>query len=345
VRILIGMLLAVVFSVQEINAQSFTQPGGRLTAQSGIPVPTSDQTAITTLFYAPYESRPPYVPIYNGISVTSVQFTASIPDAIGLSLALNTSAQLLGNLYDIYIGNNSGLQLCTGPAWSNSGSGTSARGAAADIALVFGIQVNAAQITCNFGASSFVCPAKQCTRLGTMYATANGQTSLQFRAAGAAGGTNPIVGFCNAYNQVSVRSVQQDTTATWTYASATIRNANNSASNRIRYVDCNGDVRPIFTYLVTAALTSAGTPGGPTVGICFNVDCTTAGAFSGQGGNGLTAAWSGSNSNAIGIPTIGIYSPDPVLGLNFGQAGEMTSPVSVTFFGNSAQGLFLDTKM
>ena len=310
------LVFMLFFFVQPSDAQPLVhqaQPGGRITAQSGIPVPTSDQTAITTLFYAPYEGRPPYVPIYNGVSIASVQFTASISDAVGLSLTLNTSAQTSGNLYDIYVGNNSGLQLCTGPAWSNSGAGTSSRGAAADIALVLGLQVNAAQITCSFGSSSFTCPAKQCTRLGTMYATANGQTALQFRPAAASGGANPIVGFCNAYNQVSVRTVQGDSTSTWTYSSLTVRDANNSANNRIRYVDCNGDVRPLFAYAVTATSDSGsvGPPANATVGVCFNVDCATLGTFSGA------TQWANSTSTAVGGPALGSAPPRSCIGFEF----------------------------
>ncbi len=338
------LVFALLFFAQQTSAQPLVhqaQPGGRITAQSGIPVPTSDQTAITTLFYAPYDGRPPYVPVYNGVSIASVQFTASISDAVGLSLALNTSAQTSGNLYDIYVGNNSGLQLCTGPAWSNSGAGTSARGAAADIALVLGIQVNNVQITCSFAASSFVCPAKQCTRLGTVYATANGQTALQFRPASASGGANPIIGFCNAYNQIAVRSVQHDSTG-WTYAGTTIRDANNSANNRIRYIDCNGDIRPMFMYSITG--TSAGATTAFFAGICFNIGCTTSGVFSNSGA-GQFNNWFGSNTSAVAGPGFGIYSPDPVLGLNFGQAGEVATSGTITFFGAGSMGLSLDTRM
>jgi hypothetical protein len=87
--------------------------------------------------------------------------------------------------------------------------------------------------TDNFGTVS----AKAGTWLGSFYATANGQTMMQFAPTPANGGTDNKLALCNPYNMIYLRSMSQDATD-WTYGTATWRPAHNSTANRISYLDC-----------------------------------------------------------------------------------------------------------
>lgn len=80
--------------------------GGRLTLSSGIPVTTSDVTAATTLYYAPYLSN--VISLYDGVRWNNHTFTQ-------LSLALSLDRH---RLYDIYVYNNSGTLTLETQAWS-----------------------------------------------------------------------------------------------------------------------------------------------------------------------------------------------------------------------------------
>ena len=159
--------------------------GGRLTGTSGSPVITSDATAVTTLYYAPYKNC--YVPIYNGTNLQYYEFCTSSSDTTGLSLALDdntghTGYQEAGDVYDVFVGlNSSTVELCTGPAWSSTtsrgtGSGTT------QIAMYDGIWTNANSMTCRYGNASggtFTCSTNECSYVGSIYIpTLNASSAL-----------------------------------------------------------------------------------------------------------------------------------------------------------------------
>lgn len=335
-----------------------TLPGGRITLQSNTPFQTADQTAVTSVFYSPCAGYvascgPATIPLIDSSgNLTEVPFQQ-------LTLALNTSQHLSGNIYPAYIASNSGVAtLCTGPAFSNSTAGSSTQSAAGTYGLDglgYGLQVNtnASAMTCSFGGSTLSCPQYQCTAVGLVIMTANGQTSAQIHPAAASTGSNSIIGYCNIYNRVRIIAKESDSTSTWTYASATTRNANNSANNRIRWLDCLGTVQAHGTYGTSFAPTFIGTssPGGAaTVGLGYNLDCTVNSNFSGGGGAGSFLGQGASDKNTIGSQVIGTYSPYPTLGLNYIQACEQTvgasgTFTSITFFGNDFMQLLLDYEM
>jgi len=70
------------------------------------------------------------------------------------------------------------------------------------------------------------------TYLGSFYTTAAGQTGVQFFPAAASGGSNPIVGLWNAYNQVPIDVTSIDTLSHG-YTTGTWRAASASNSNRV----------------------------------------------------------------------------------------------------------------
>jgi hypothetical protein len=110
-------------------------------------------------------------------------------------------------------------------------------------------------------------PANQATYLGTLYATANGQTAMQFAPAAASGGSNNVLGLWNAYNRVRALSKMRDSAAQWTLATTAWRAADNSNSNRITWVDGLGQSFGEASYFCT---TNAAAATDTYVGVSFN---------------------------------------------------------------------------
>ena len=198
-----------------------TTPQGRLTLTSGSPVMTADATAQGTIYYDNY--------VGNLLPVGGIMYRVG-----ELSDVLNATAHVSTNLYDDFAYNSSGtIALCTGPAWTNSTTRSAA------ISLSNGIWTNSASLTCTISGGSTtttIAPA-QATYLGTFYATANGQTGMAFHPAAASGGSNAILGLWNAYNRVRITSTSVDSFGTWTFTTNAWRQCDNSASNRVTWVD------------------------------------------------------------------------------------------------------------
>jgi len=210
-------------------------PQGRLTLTSNTPVMTANTAGATTVYYAPYAGNA--IPIYNGTTTQVSTFSQ-------LSLALDSNAahtgyQQSGKLFDLFVFLNSGVvTLGTGPAWTS----TTARGTGAgttQVSLTNGIWTNTVSIALKIDttAATISVPAGQATYVGTMYATANGQTSMTMAPAAANGGAGSILGVYNAYNRVPTSGVNQDNRSNWSYASAAWRAADNSALNSVTFVD------------------------------------------------------------------------------------------------------------
>ncbi len=295
-----------------------TTPQGRLTLSSVSPVMTADSTAQSTVYYLPYNGA--IVPVYNG-----AQFVNYLMGSSGISLALDSNSghtgyQTSGSLFDIFAFMNGGLlTLGTGPAWTNSTTRSAA------ITQVNGIWVNSASITLRFGSSSgntTSVAANQATYLGTMYATANGQTGMACFPTAASGGTNNILGLWNAYNRVPITAQCLDSTVTWTYGTAAWRNANNSASNRISFVDGLGQSNFIGSYNQTVY--NASSAGYEDVGVGVN-STASGGAFVSEG--------SGSTQNAVYAQ----HNSYPIMGFNYIQALEYGDGThAATFYGGGA---------
>jgi len=274
-------------------------------------VMTSDVTAASSIYYAPYQGG--LVPIYDGARWNPTPFNQ-------LSFALNSTAHAAGSLYDIGVFNASGtLSLCTGPAWTNSTTRSAA------ISQQNGLWVNSASLTCNLsgGTTTTTVAAGQWTYLGTFYATAAGQTGMAFRPTAASGGTNNILGLYNAYNRTSVAALVRDSTSSWTYGSTTVRTANNSTSNRATWVDGLG--QSVVELRSSGAVWGSGGFGG-----AFGAACdTTNTAFTygvGQDGGGYVSA---------GV----VNSCAPAIGLHYGQELEVVSGAQTKSFAHGMTAL------
>jgi hypothetical protein len=205
------------------------------------------------------------VPIATGTTLQNSAFASE------LTLNLD-SALLSGNLYDIFLVNNSGaLTLCTGPAWSTSTSRGTGAGST-QLTLLNGLSVNALAITnCLNGPTALSVPAKSGFYLGSIYMTANGQTSMQLKPSAAAGGTNNVLGLWNAYNRVRVTAYSRDNTGNWLYGTASWRAADNSTNNKISFLDGLQQSQVTGNYSVMG-LSTVDTVGGY---IGLNVDSST----------------------------------------------------------------------
>ena len=82
---------------------------GRLTLTSGMPIPTSDVTAAGTIYFTPYQGNS--LALYDGVSSWTVFSFAEI------SLALTLTS---GNVYDVFVYNNSGTPALELLAWTNT---------------------------------------------------------------------------------------------------------------------------------------------------------------------------------------------------------------------------------
>lgn len=114
-----------------------------------------------------------------------------------------------------------------------------------------GLWTNANSITLTNGAGAGISGVAANTALyiGSIYCTANGQTSMIFKPAAASGGSNPILAVFNAYNRVRVFGLDNDNAGAYTYSTATWRASNGNINNRVSYLD---GLRECTVYALTA---------------------------------------------------------------------------------------------
>jgi hypothetical protein len=94
-----------------------TNPGGRLTLSTGIPVTTGDVTGAGTIYYSPYLSAK--LPLYDGTNWALYDFS-ELSQSTG-DITKSPAAVLANTNYDLFVWNDSGTLRCTrGPAWTSS---------------------------------------------------------------------------------------------------------------------------------------------------------------------------------------------------------------------------------
>lgn len=196
-------------------------PEGILTGNNSTTNPrvVSDTTA-TTIYYTPYVGN--WTLLSNGTILFPYQFSQ-------MSLVL-TGSQAANQIYDIFMYYNSGSPVIgTGPAWATPTAGSGARGTGAgttQLARLQGILVNAVQVTLTNNASTYVCPANEGVYLGSIFIdTSAGRTSCY-----TSWGASRKWGIWNNYNRATIRLSCGISTASWSYASTTIRQANGDST-------------------------------------------------------------------------------------------------------------------
>lgn len=249
-----------------------TLPGGRLTTESGVGVSTSDRTSQSTLYYTPFASD--YVRLYDGTRVREYSFTER-------SLALSSLTS--GKNYDVWLYDNSGTLTLELLAWTNDT--TRATALAWQSGLGWTKSGDATRLY-----------------LGTIRTT--GTTTTE----DSGGGTTSQVGgkrfVWNLYNRVARPLAVIDTTDSWTYSTASYRQANAASGNKVEIVNglAGGTLRLIQSSLVgTTAV----------VGIRSGVGENTTTANSCQ-------IWTGAVPPASGYGTsAGVFSRCPGIGYHY----------------------------
>ena len=302
-------------STFSVTGSAFAEPGGRLTLTTDTPVLTSGVTGQTTVYYTPY--RHASASLYDGTRWVRQTFTE-----LSQTLADSTkspAAAAVSSVYDVFLWDDAGtLRISRGPAWTSStvrgtGAGTT------ELERLDGALVNKIAIT-NGPA------ARRGLYLGTIATNAtgaNGEMAMMFAPAAAAGGSNNRLDVWNNYNRVSVGSLCRDSTNTWTYSTATIRSANNSASNRVTVVIGQAEDRFSAEYCAVATCSA----GDSMVRVGVGRDSTT--AFDGLPGQIATGGGSS------GASVRGKDSAQAVaVGSHYFQALELPEFSTTTWYGD-----------
>jgi hypothetical protein len=218
---------------------------GRLTTESGVPISTADRTAQSTLYWTP--SRGNRISLFDGTA-----WRPSSSSEISLALSGLTS----GKNYDVFVYNNSGtLTLELSAAWTNDTTRADA------LAVQDGIYVKSGATTRRY--------------LGTIRTTGTTTTEDSL--------TKRFV--WNLYNQ-AMRSLQvTDTTSSWTYSTATWRQARGQAANRVEVVV---GISGAGVSLDVWAIYSGDGAGSQSTSVGLGLDSTTAPAAGWAGGQGQT---------------------------------------------------------
>lgn len=167
---------------------------GRLTASSGVPVTIADVSGTANIYFTPYAGN--RIALYDGSSAWDVLTFTEITISLSGFTAIKP--------YDVFAYNNSGTVTIETVIWTNNT--TRATG------LVYqdGVLVKSGATTRRY--------------LGTVYINASGgqtEDTLNQRY------------LWNYYNRVSRPLQKLETTDSWTYTTATYRQANGSAANQV----------------------------------------------------------------------------------------------------------------
>lgn len=297
-----------------------SNPQGRITLTSGVAVMATTVASATTVYYTPAGGN--QVPIYDGsnfIVTTFSELSQTTTDATKSPAAVTTNKN-----YDLFVWNDSGTVRCTrGPAWSSDtsrgiGAGTS------ELQLVNGIYTNKVAIT-NGPA------ANRGTFVGTIRSNGSSTIDWILGTSGVAG----VLGVWNNYNRVYVATTSYDSTASWTYSSATARQARASAVNQISFVSGLPEEALEASYNVSF---NTGAASGASLSAGIALDSTS--SFDKRG---ITTNNSATQFGAT-ICVRMAYAPQ--IGYHYvsaNEAGDGTN--TTTFVGGDRQGLTLSTFM
>ncbi|MEJ0009877.1 MAG: DUF2793 domain-containing protein [Alphaproteobacteria bacterium] len=230
----IGQQLAGTTATQTLTNKTLTSPvigtgligvsprvcEGRLTLTSGTPVTTGDVTGAGTVYFTPYKGT--HIALYDG----SASWTLLPFAEISISLASGFSS---GFNYDVFAYNNSGSVALETLVWTNDTTRATA------LALQNGIYVKSGATTRRY--------------LGTFRTTAATTTE-----------DSKLKRFVYNYTNRILREMRRiESTASWTYSSTTLRQANGSSSNQIAFVQGVAEdlvsattLAPVFTSTTTA---------------------------------------------------------------------------------------------
>lgn len=340
--------LASAGSVGSLNGQTgtltlLTEPMGRLTLQANTPVMTTSQAAQSTLRYDAYIGN--QVPYYTG-SADGLDTIASNEVTDAMVSAASAGQVVSGQVYDVWWVHGGANRICLAMSTSTGGGG----GWASDTAgsntargtgysqldrVTRPYPTNKNSISNCFNAATNYGPvsANQATYLGTIFATANGQTAFIYGAA-ASPGTPAQLYVWNMFHRVDVTTVVKDTTASWSYATNTVRVSDNSTNNRISFVSGLAEDGVTASFLEQC---NTGSSTGNQCSFGFQLDGTSAYDYS------QTAATPVANGLVSGGATSSTYPAQ--VGQHFIQSLENSESGTSTFIGGSRYGLSSHLRM
>lgn len=180
----------------QISGNSHAAQDFRLSLTTATPVTTADVTAATTIYCTPYTGR--VIGLWNG--TVWQNYTSN-----EFSIALGTLTS--GKPYDVFCYQNAGVPtLELGTAWTNDTT------RAVALAYQNGILIKSGDATRRY--------------LGTFYTTATTTTE----------DSQANRYLWNYYNRVARSMRRLETTASWTYTTATWRQANGSTANQLNFI-------------------------------------------------------------------------------------------------------------
>jgi hypothetical protein len=312
---------------------------GRLTLTANTPVMTATASAQTTLRYDCYLGNT--VPYFNG-TVDTLDTVASCEVTDVMVSAASAGQVVNNNVYDVWWVTGGANKICLAmSAAVGGGGGWSADTAGSNTARGTGYTqldritrpyiTNKNSITnCFNGATNYgPVSANQGTYLGTVYSSANGQVSWTLGAS-ASGGTAGLLGVWNMYNRVNVGTTVTDSGTSYTYTTATIRQARASAGNQVTFL--SGLPEESFTVFYAAegafvAATSA------QIITCVGLDITS--ACTGKRFSSFDAA-----AVAGGIGQLSTYTGQPQTGVHVLSANESGDGINANTFDNNSLNAF-----
>lgn len=222
---------------------------GRLTLTSGLPVTTADVTAATTLYFTPYKGN--RIALFDGTATWKIYAFSE------LSIAVPATTS---TMYDLFMYDNAGTPTLELTAWANDTTRATA------LVLQNGVYVKTGATTRRYLGS--------CRTTGV-----SGQTedSLVKRYV------------WSYYNRVLRPMRVTEATDTWTYTTATIRQANGAAANQLDFV--LGVAEDIVKAKAQAAAINA--TGGINILVGIGLDSTSVFNSGGLFPNNTTTASSG----------------------------------------------------
>lgn len=188
---------------------------GRITLTSGTPVTTTDVTGATTVYFTPYKGNK--LELYDGtdwVLQTFTELSQATSDTTKSPAAVANNSN-----YDLFVWSDAGTLRCTrGPAWtSDTARGTGA--GTTELEVLEGRYVNKIAITNG--------PAAQ---RGLYVGTVRSDGSAQINDSLA------LRHVWNNYNRLSRPMIALDSADSWTYTTATFRQANANSANQLDYV-------------------------------------------------------------------------------------------------------------
>lgn len=303
-------LSSTIATLQSAIQNIVSIPQGYLTLTSGTPIITSDVIAGTAVYYTPLIGN--LVPIYDGTQFNATQFSE-------LTLTLNSN-HVANAIYDVFLFNNSGtLTIGTGPAWNTATAGSGARGAGAgttEIVRVNGLQANRYDMTARNGATTYTVTANTGLFVGSIFIDASAGQVTCHRSVG----QSRKWSVSNAYNRKPIRLQMQDSTSSWAYTTASIRQSRADATNNLQSFCCLAEDTIDVNFIQTVTSNNAS--------VLIGVGVNSTSAYSGKVGQ------QSPNNIQIASDLKAAYIQAPALGANKFNCLE-TGGASGSFLGST----------